>query len=222
MGQNSLHFLLPHNLPQPKTCACAHTHTCTHACTHTRTHLPLAVPVSPGRLQPSLCHVPPFDLPWQQGGTCPAFCSHLHLSLCVHITPHEQFSFSPIIPSLSLKVLLTFGGGDGVGVSSMQVSQGFISRASTKWRSGCTKWKGRGTLETKLLLKIPHPEGTFETSLTHSPLQGLELGRLSTVDLAQASVLLGALHQAAPCTLPVLGLPVREATVGVQRSSFPP
>lgn len=51
---------------------------------------------------------------------------------------------------------------------SMQVPQGFIGRARTKWRSGCTKWEPKRTLETKLLLKIPHPEALSETSLISS------------------------------------------------------
>lgn len=62
--------------------------------------------------------------------------------------------FPPIIPSVSLNVLLFLGGRDDVGVRP-QVLHGFIGRSSTKWRSGWTKWEPKRTLETKLLLKIP-------------------------------------------------------------------
>lgn len=93
--------------------------------------------------------------------------------------------FPSIIPSISLKVLLFLGGRDDVGVRP-QVLHGFIGRSSTKWRSGCTKWEPKRTLETKLLLKIR------VWGITYSfPIKGPELGRLSVADLAQAACAVG-------------------------------
>lgn len=116
MGQDSLHFLLLHNLSQMNTCCsqCA----CAHIGTHTCTHLPLAVPSPQTGCSPDCATRAciPVQLAIAAGWYLSTLCSDLHFSLCDHITPHDQFSFTLIISSVSLKVLLTLGQGDSVGV----------------------------------------------------------------------------------------------------------
>lgn len=106
MGQNSLRFLLLHNLPQMDTCCspCA----CAHMGTHTLTHLPLAVPSAQAGCSPWLCHmllypcatchgsrvVPVHSLLWP---SLQPVCSH-SATQPILFYPHNLLCFSGGVP----------------------------------------------------------------------------------------------------------------------------